>query len=239
MTEKDAFRNISLWKSGTPIKEARLQFAPEALVARLKENPEISTLERMQSVFVKPGQTNAESIALMKIAVETFKVKDEDRRAILQEIDQNFLSLVKSGKIRCFAFEYPRTLAANPVEMLPEHWTHWPNWEKGEFRASGIHLIELRIVASEGLGERPVAPPPAAQGRPTYKTEILEAHEALHSKNAFITKPLSHGIHQIRAWIQENRPDSKAAQGKLSDDTIRNTLKPLLENLGDSEVEKL
>jgi len=44
-------------------------------------------------------------------------------------------------------------LTSIPVELRPEHWTAYPNWQTGEFKANGLHLIELRVLKAEKVAD--------------------------------------------------------------------------------------
>lgn len=242
MTEKREFGLLSIWKRATPLKEARLKFAPEALIIRLNEIPEVKFSDSIQAFFGRAGQTHADRMAETQSAIKTMEEVGKIKHEILREIDRNFFKLIDNREVRCFGFEHPRSITSEPIEMLPEYWDFHPNWEKGEYRQAGLHVIELRVIRADHAGQpvQPmIKPPTAAPGRPNFEAAILEAFWALHSKNMIVIKPLSTTINLIRAWIKENLPDTKAAKSQLSDDTIRNALKPVLKNLSAGKVEKL
>lgn len=227
----------ALWNKAIPLRKARFQFAPHELMQRLEQAPSVSYIDMLASVAMQnSGRVNSEVLSAMRDASAQFTEASQKRREILHEINMNFLNMLRRQELRCFAFEHPRSFHAEPVELTAAHWVVWPDWEKGEFRHAGLHLIEIRVIEAEQRRLAVTPEIPAPSGRPSFKAEVLEAFTALQAEGRFKAKPLTHGIAQIRAWIKANRPESRAAQGLLGDDTIRNAIKPLLAK---SEVEKL
>ena len=226
MMNKSAPSLLSLWSKAIPLKKARFHFAPYGLMQRLEQAPSVSTIDLLSSVAAENyGKTNLEMLSAMRDATAQFSSAAQKRREILHEIDMNFLSMLRRQELRCFAFEHPRSFHAEPVELTAAHWVVWPDWEKGEFRHAGLHLIEMRVIEAEQCRLAAAPEIPAPSGRPSFKAEILEAFEVLQAEGRFKAKPFTHGIAQIRAWIKENRPHSIAAKSILSDETIRLTIK--------------
>ena len=217
----------ALWAAAMPIKMARLHFAPLALLSELECTSAVNFADMVFSAG-KDSKTDREFMPKLGELAKIGTTQTVKRQAILAQIDQHFSDMIMKGTLRCFAFEFPRTFTAQPVEMLSSHWTARPDWAKGEFRANGLHLIELRVLTADNTVTPTLTALAPSQGRPAFMNEIREAYEALCATNSMVVKPLSQGIHQIRSWIVENRPNSKAAQSLLRDDTIRKALNFLM-----------
>lgn len=232
MLENGIILPISLWQEAMPLEKAARHYCPADLKARLSETPpkgESELLMEFAQAFSLPIN---ERLAEMKRHTDALSRAN----ALMSEVYRAFWNLVQTGRLKCLAFEAPRRAADQPIHVPVALLQYYPDWKKGTYRHNGLHLIEMRVIEAEQtpVPETPDAPAPA--GRPSFRADILEAFTALQAEGIFRAKPLTHGIVQIRQWIKTNRPDSRAAQGLLGDDTIRNAIKP---HLGQDKVEKL
>lgn len=133
-----------------------------------------------------------------------------------------FIGQFRSGALRCFAFESPRTFHSDPVEILPGHWTIYPDWKKGEFKANGLHLIELRVMRRKAPSNRITAPKPASPGRPSVQADVKAAFQGLKELGRIDPDcSAKHHYPMVRQWIGENIQNPVVAADKLSDEGIR------------------
>ena len=228
MTNKPELSLLSLWLKAIPIKEARFRYAPAPLMAQLAENPAQSTTEFVQTFAANFANPHNIPLEERMAPLKVLQARHAKHFEVMKGVHRNFWTLLTEGRLRCLAFEAPRMASAEPIEVSSALMEYYPDWEKGIYKHNGLHLIELRVIEAEQQNLAEAEEQPALAGRPSFKAEVLEAFTALQAEGRFKAKPLTHGIAQIRAWIKANRPESRAAQGLLGDDTIRNAIKPLL-----------
>lgn len=222
---------MQLWQKGVRIKATRLELADPQLLGQLDELSKITIMSGMSSEAASKPVTNGEYLPLLADSIKAAADASTKCREINYQIDRNFMNIVRSGDLRCFAFESPRRMSSEPVEMQREHWTHFPNWETGEFKANGLHLIELRILQTQYTPEvEHSSETLASPGRPSIKRYVDDAFDDLHSKGK-IELGASAKSHypMIRQWISERTSDFDAKP--LSDEGIRGHFSPRFNEL--------
>jgi hypothetical protein len=227
------FSNAELWKMGTPISKARQLLAPKEMILRLAQAPKINLSGPNEFLAVHKESPHASLTEVMQIVTTRNGIISEENKkneAIQLEIDRNFMSLVRSKKIRCFGFELPRSVSATPVELISEYWTYFPNWHAGTYKHDGLNLINLRVITSTQLPAPSQEVERTKAGRPSVRPDIFAAIVALQANGCYDHGRISANFAPIRTWIKQNRPDSRAASEGFGDDVIRKAIKEHAEN---------
>lgn len=223
---------MQLWQDATPIQKARFDLAPKKLVEQFKELSKTSLNTEWNSQLEKSEAKNRKVLETLSIALNSASRASAEKQSIETEINQNFADMIIERKLRCFAFEPPRKLNSQPIEMQAEHWTAYPIWETGEFKANGLHLIELRVMRAEEMPERIEAPQQVKLGRPTIKNHVAATFEALLAEGR-INIEISAKSHfpLIRNWIAENDSSGNLNAPHIGDEGIRGHFSPLFKEL--------
>jgi hypothetical protein len=213
--------NHALWVEAMPIKKARLHFAPTCLQYELASVPAVSLSDAIFSIS-RTGMKDSEFMPKLLEAHKSNIALNKRRHTVLDRIDSHFSDMVVSGKLRCFAFEFPRTFTAQPVEMLPSHWTAHPDWGKGEFRAAGLHLIELRVLSAESSPAPAVPSASPRLGRPPVTPQILAAFRSLQADGSLFTRMKQNRvIDLVRQRLADAFPDLQVTEKYPNHETIR------------------
>lgn len=179
---------MQLWQTAMPIQTARENLAPAELAHSFKATSKVSRLEE----FLKAGvQNQHKEISGIEFITESMKAsapKIDEKWSNFHAMNDYFMEQFRRGSLRCFAFEFPRKIDSQPIEMRPEHWTDFPSWETGEFKANGFHLIELRVLKADEVSEKIETPQQVKLGRPTIKNHVEAAFEALLAEGHINTK---------------------------------------------------
>ena len=140
--------------------------------------------------------------------------------------------------MRAFAFEKPRNLRDDPVEleaaMLIQN--EYFRWYEGTAKSQGLEFIEISMIpesqaialvakwrAEAGTGAQMLTDPAARPvGRPPVKPFILEAFNALHAQGTIdYSKSLTSQYPLIRQWLAAHCSSVETSDKKPSDDSIR------------------
>jgi len=220
-----------LWQSATPIQIARTKYASPELLQSLELLPKVSIMDELQKVGVA-NLNNGSLIQAMNEATQTAVAATDKHNDIQKQIDQDFFNALVTGQFRSFAFELPRSLTSIPVELRPEHWTAYPNWQTGEFKANGLHLIELRVLKAEKVADVIGSAETTKVGRPSIEPHVTAAFAELNrlgkidvSKSAVSHFPL------IREWINRHDPKQELNALHLGKEGIRAHFSPLFKAL--------
>ena len=183
--------------------------------------------QELSKLVIDATKTPMSGIEAIARALEAAAPVHGKKWETIHELNRYFLEKLRSGEFRCFAFEHPRSIHSAPVELKPEHWTAAPDWERGEFKANGLHLVELRFLPASQQVPLQQAAEVKKTGRPGFYEDIIAAYLALKESGEFIEKPLTASVPLINAWIKHNRPTSKVAQKPkgAGEQSIRNALK--------------
>lgn len=225
-------QNMRLWAEAVPINQARFDLAEPTQVARYKELGEVTLTGELSQRQVGRSPTNPEFLQIMHAAVATTTQANSERLQIERRINQNFTDMIRARELRCFAFEPPRKIDSEPIEMHVEHWTTSPDWTEGAFQANGLSLIELRVVKShlnEGVTKSDLRRQP---GRPSIRRLVEEAFAALSLKGQIdCHAPAVSHFPAIREWIEQSQNSSGIDARNLSNEGIRAHFAPLFRAL--------
>ena len=223
---------MRFWRLATPIKKARLQLAEDHHIEDLKQLSEITFGSEFYRIAATGKTTNREILPLLTSAIGSSSDADTRRREINREIDQKFFTMINSAKLRCFAFEYPRQMSSEPVEMFPEHWTHYPLWDTGEFKANGLHLIELRVIESLSEVKPSNEVEQIAPGRPSIEKYVTSAFHLLRERGKIDTDSSAKSHYpMVRSLLASEFPDRRWSENEPTDEGIRRYFSPLFRKL--------
>lgn len=225
-------REMQLWQKAVPINKARTDLAPRELIEDLEGLSEITMASEINAMLKVSRPQTTDFMRAANVAVQTAAKASTERQEIERKISQHFLSLIRGGKLRCFAFEPPRKMTSEPIEMQVEHWTAFPLWKTGEFKANGLHLIELRVIETEAALERAETPVQVKKGRPTIKNHVMAAFDALLADGR-INTDISAKSHfpMVKDWIAQHDTKQKLTVSNMSDEGIRAHFSPLFNAL--------
>lgn len=150
----------------------------------------------------------------------------------IHALNKYFMDEFRSGNLRCFAFEAPRTLASVSVEILPGFWKAPPDWDKGEYKVDSLHFIEIRVLQRSSAEQLVYELELAVKGRPTISHYVEAAFNDLQTNGRIETKSSARShFPMVRAWIANNFKHASIDAGKLSDEGIRRHFSPLFKEL--------
>lgn len=215
-----------------PINKARFYFADPIMVRKYEELGKISPMGEWAKGMSGQPTTNLEYLQIMKSAVDVSSQASSERFQIEREINQNFADMILACELRCFAFESPRKIDSEPVEMHVQHWTAYPNWTEGTFRANGLELIELRVLRAEVIEDAVKPVSPKQPGRPSIRTLVEDAFGSLAADGHIdCNAPAVSHYPAIREWIGQNRTNAGIDARSLSNEGIRAHFSPLFKEL--------
>lgn len=223
---------MRLWQSAIPIQKAQLKFAPKDLAKRYAETADVTLIGEMSkhvsSLAGKPMSGMEALITTMESAQPAYK----EKWATVHALNDFFMDEFRSGRLRCFAFEKPRSISALPVEMAPEHWTALPNWETGEFKANGLHLVELRVFQTTATQPTIYKAEQLVPGRPSISKHVTSAFNFLRAEGEIDLKRSAKSHYpMVRTWIAANASGANVEAKELSDEGIRRHFSPLFKAL--------
>lgn len=223
---------MQLWHSAIPIDIARFKFADPELEERVKELTKATFSSEYYKNIRDGAPSNFEFLGAMQETQKVWQAALDEKDTLTRQINQNFADMVLSSELRCFAFEFPRKVSSEPIEMQPKIWTVYPNWKTGEYKANGLHLIELRVLLQGDAESLITIPEPVAAGRPTIRDYVKAAFGALDQMGEIkVTSSATYHYPMIRQWIGENISDSKTIASELSNEGIRAHFSPLFKEL--------
>ncbi|MEO9962899.1 MAG: hypothetical protein ABJ388_11675 [Alphaproteobacteria bacterium] len=133
-------------------------------------------------------------------------------------------------------FVDPRQPYDRPKLVPSDVWNGRINWADSSLKGNGLLFSGTKIVPRY-LVERAISGeaekvPPKKIGRPSVKSEIYEAFEALSADGIISTKnKMSEMYPLIRRYLSLQHPDRSGVLSKLSDETIRKEISPRLKIL--------
>lgn len=159
---------------------------------------------------------------------KTATAASEKGTAIQRQLDRRIMNMILGLELRCFAFEFPRTFASEPVEMRIEHWTVQPNWETGEFSGNRLRLIELRVLPQGDPTNVLIASKSPALGRPTLRPHIVIAFQDVLASGV-LSKDMSLKTisEHVREQLSKMNVGSEVTENKPNFETIRRVISPL------------
>lgn len=239
----------SLWDAAIPLSNAALHFAPVNIRNEWAELLKVSALVEageFAKTRIQKDTSWFDALGLMATGANNVLAP---REKLLRHAEALLLNEIKENRALGMGFEPPRRIKSMPVHIPARYWRQSVSWDYCEVSYGALKFLDVRVLTSQmakpflqsfqATKQKTIEALPAPSGRPSFKVEILEAFAALQAEGRFNVKPLTHGIAQIRTWIKTNKPESRAAQGLLNDDTIRNAIKHLLADNDGAKIEKL
>ena len=223
-----------MWDHGVQLYRAPYYFAPIEMKEKWDEARSRSSFKAMNDAAEYARLTDPEIRIPFLEAIKPAQEILNERSGIQKRCEEIVLNHLKSGILRSFAFEAPRTLASPAIELPARLWRYQSSFSVSKIQFESITFLETRVIgpksAAAALKKRLPAPEDAKRvGRPSYKADIERAFFALVANNLFdLNQPIKSQTAVIRAWLKENSNDFKYGPEKPGYDLVRKTLNPLI-----------
>lgn len=210
-----------LWEHAVPLARAPQAFAPPELAERFKElvnENSLSSMLQAAAEAAKAGKPIGE-------AITASSASSGELSTLRQRLERAVLIGVRKGALKAYGFVVPRRAEDRPVEVPADLWSYPVMWDKSAVSGNGMRVEAVRVIESRRqvqlLADQTEVPEPRRQGRPSKRSLILRAFDALDAEGAIDRQgPIKAVGGQIRAWIAENAPE-KFEKGKgLGDGVI-------------------
>ena len=199
-------------------------------------------LESFSAGLLESKEGERDALKEFQRAAQANTELDKDRHSLVEQGKACILDWVSRGAMRAFGFEKPRAFDDLPVELKSKHFdaTARFNWETGELRSHGLHIIEVRFIAAKraerlietwaqeraGIESNPEA---KAKGRPSMQKHILDAFDALlESGQIDLDGPMRSNFINIRQWLAAHSSGFEVDEETPNDETIRRYVSPLI-----------
>lgn len=232
------------WRNAIPLDQAALTFAPKHLREKWQHLQKQSAMKTASDSVEKANASTAENrptfLELMKPAQDILSA----RAKLLNDCENHLLRHLQSGALRSFAFENPRTLASNALELPRNTWRQHHNLKFSQIKFESISYVEVRViietVAASLVKENLSQTHTAKAGRPSFKADIELAFAALLASGNFdLEGSIKSQISNIREWMLANTPNPKYGPDNPGYDLIRKTIRPLIETQQKQRADKL
>jgi len=235
--QDDAQPNLNFWKSAVQMQRAALTFAPKRLVMRWRELQQVSVLKALKTSM---AETDGKDLKFDKVLTAITAKPGEimmQRIQSLKACEAEVLHLIKSKSLLCFAFEKPRTVRADALQLSSSVWQGKLNWNEGTIVHEGLTFIEVRLIAATkhqsllgaALDQVVSAAEPARMGRPGMAVDIAEAFFALREGGKYdLNISVRTQCDMIREWLIHWKPDGEYNPGRPGYETIRRHINPLI-----------
>lgn len=145
---------LRCWESAVSSQNARFmaipdgQKEPDIGVAR---NSDLSVVKDMMK-RMEAGETSFTENFMA--TSQTLGKAEDTRRAAVGAGEQIVLDQIKSGQLRSFAFEKPRSLKDDPVELAWQMINGNPNfsWDFGTLHKDSLSFVEVRFLEAHKAG---------------------------------------------------------------------------------------
>jgi len=240
---------LKLWEKATPTQNAPLTFLPDRDFPDGTKRADYKVpqfnlgtlIQDAQEQMKKSGMDGPQAITEVTAPIAALF---NDRNSLIERGKAAILDCLESGVIRAFAFEKPRRVQDDPVELESSTLIKNPyfRWDLGTANHQGLEFIEIRMLSEAeavaliakwrdvaGTGARMLTDPTTKPvGRPPLKPLVVEAFKTLHAQDKIdYSKRLTSHYPLIRQWLAAHYPTIETNDEKPSDDTIRIAVGPL------------
>lgn len=234
-----------LWENGIHLSNAAFHYAPAELREKWKEARKLSGMKAVSDTAGLVREKNPDIkftfSEFMQPAMEVWAISS----SLKDKCEDILRKHLKSGALRTFAFENPRSLSAPVLELPARLWHSQYKLDVNKLKFESITYLEIRVIALKRaatvLGSNlPLSGEAKQIGRPSYKTDVEKAFLALLQIGKInISAPsVSHNL-LIREWMIVNTPNPKYGPETPGYDLIRRTIKPLIEAEQKKQSDKL
>jgi hypothetical protein len=255
MSEGEALPKVAksqifkLWEKGTPTQNAPLTFLPdrdfpEGTKRADYKVPQFNLGTLIQDALEQMKKSGMDGPQAITEVTAPIAALFNDRNSLIERGKAAVLDWLESGVIRAFAFEKPRKVQDDPVELEPSTLIKNPyfRWDLGTANHQGLEFVEIRMLPEAtvaaliakwrdeaGTGARMLTDPTTKPvGRPSLRPLVIDAFRTLHAQGKIdYSKRLTSHYPLIRQWLAAHYPSVEANDQKPSDDTIRNAVGPL------------
>ena len=232
--------SLEIWKRAVPLHKAIVKALPSSLRTELQElqkKSQFKIFEEGTKTAQADGKTGFDIFISALKGPQELSSRISDIKAISRG---RIYSWVKSGDVRVYGYELPRSLNSEPVEISSDLLLSVPQWlsTEGEFRHQGIHIAELRIISTKAIKELEndatrsitASVEPQAPGRPSFKSDIKRAYFALKQAGELdFSRSMKSQYVKFRKWLHAASPDRYPTENHPGDEVLRRTIKSLIE----------
>jgi len=234
------------WKNAVPLNQAALAFAPKHLKEKWQDLENKSALSALKRA-TEQTNANANESEVKPTFLELLQPMQNilsARSYVLRKCEQQLCEHLKSGALRAFAFEAPRSLASAVLKLSTNTWQQPHRLASDEIKFEGITYLGVKIISANRaatlLKENLSQSPAIKAGRPSFKADLELAFKALLASGAFnLETAIKPQISTIREWMIVNTPNPKYGPDNPGYDLIRRTIKPLIEAEQKRQADKL
>lgn len=242
-----------IWEVAIPSQIAPIYFLPDDCFPPGSQREDFeeskynaAAIMSFYSKELKPDASGMDVLRSISEAMAQARSLDEGRQRLWEQGQALIARAMKSGDIRAFGFENPRSIKDLPVELDYTDLATAESfrWSKGVYKSHGVHVIEVRFMAqvrmqelltqsaqtSPVVHELPAETDRPSKGRPTIRPQVEAAFQALSQAGKIdLNAPRKHNFPLIKQWIVKNCSELPVSNGVPSDEAIRRILKPLFE----------
>lgn len=247
---------FKLWEKGYSLADAAWYFGPRELAVEYNElcaspieGRELT--EQDQRLIESSGTTGVgAAMALLSVVGKAAmplvqrqgalaRIRDSQRQLLLENLSgKKFLAL---------GYTLPRDATDLPCPVLLDAFDpKFVDWQESSIEGNGLHYVAVRVIRRTPAAKKALTPPtdgaaPSATdkgnlvsdtsskrrpGRPSVKSLIIEAYQALsHKGEIHELNPMTVIHAKIAAWIEAKYPATKPPEYEA----VRRTIKPVHE----------
>lgn len=234
-----------MWDHGVQLYYAPYYFAPIELKEKWDQARSRSGIKAMSDAAEYARLTDPNITIPFLEAIKPAQEIWNARLAIQNRCEEIALDHLKSGVLRAFAFEAPRTLASPAIELPTRLWHYQSSFSATKIMFESITFLETRVIgpkrAAAVLQSKLPAPEKTNRvGRPSYKADIERAFFSLLADDVIdLNQSIKSQTMVIREWLRENCKDYEYGPDKPGYDLIRKTLNPLIATEQKKAADKL
>lgn len=238
------------WESAVSARIARLQAIPEPLK---ESEPDVFGSNKFSLLAALKDEVDAgvTSVTDMMNAVMPRMNKASQVEREANAIGERLvLDRLRNGQMHAFAFEKPRSIKDDPVEL---DWQmiagcEYFNWDNGALRKDSMNFVEVRFLSAterewvhyinglSGDNQKSVDASTVQAhdfadskpvGRPGVSKHINDALLALHERGEIdFQKSMKSHYPLIRRWLAQNHPDMHVTDNTPGVEVMRRVVSP-------------
>lgn len=219
-----------LAKNGVPLSRAKSHFGDPAKVEELKRLRETVNWGNGALVFLEAMKTQDEDKA------KEYGELVERAQNLEGDIDRNFFQGIRTGRLKAFGYQVPRSIDDVPREVPKDLWWCKVSWGKSEIEGNGLKMSGVLVVRVDPALpspklEAPNKIVPKKQGRPSNRELIKPVIEELvqQGKIDFSISMAAH--YEILKEALVSRYPANFPQGRgLGKEVLRQELSPFFDD---------
>ncbi|MPZ09241.1 MAG: hypothetical protein GEU89_03395 [Kiloniellaceae bacterium] len=216
---------LSLWQAAATLQASPGRFAKPARIRTYRE-----LCAAKPPGFSMPTEP-APDISTGLLAIFAAMKPNQDYyaklRAAWERMQADTVAGIRSGEVLALGFVVPRHVADAPALIPSDVWGGRIDWDGCKVSGSGLEFVSVRLIEPKAVDELLLPTggdrsEPRPVGRPSVKSEVFAAYEALKAAGKVdFEAPMKRLYPEIRAYLCEAYPDRAGVFQDLSDETIR------------------